>query len=526
MIAQHIRPVRRRVLLTQVGSLAMSVGCGLLLAACGGSATASVTPSSAPTTAASQPTASTVTQAATSTGASSIASTGSFANSASSAGSQAVTSARASTTTSPVLEASSQAVNKDAITVQYGTDYSDNPDQLKSYQSLLIDAFTKDHPNIKLEFIQGDAYTDKFKTALASGTPWDVVWEADSSIYVQGFIQNISSYVAKDKFNTGVYPTALFQQINVWKSAINGLPNQAGGNWPVVPFNRVLLRKTGLDDPPETWGDDKWTWDTLREYAKKTTTTSNGTLATAGLLPLGDGALIWNLPWLWGGQWISDDRTKVVCDSAETIACYNAYYALPVQDGSMPKPTEIKNDFGITNGLTIFAQGKAEFVQTSGGGLSNVLDAVKKNADMGYAPIPKVKNFGSFQWLDSNGLVSGSKHPDEAWTYLLWQANSPNFALARGTVPPRSDFLATWAQQAYGSYGAGMRIQVYEKSLGNVAKIDPGWILPSFSDAMEKLQDKWRDDVYVGKQTVEGGLRALAPQLQALLDREDAKYKG
>jgi hypothetical protein len=404
-------------------------------------------------------------------------------------------------------------------------DYSTNADQLNSYKALLINPFVQQHPDINVEFIQGDAYTDKFKTALASNTPWDVVWEADSSIYVQGFLQNLSSYVNRDKFNTGVYPGPLFQQVNVWKGAINGLPNQAGGNWPVVPFNRVLLRKAGLQDPPETWGDNSWTWDTLREYAKKTTTTVNGKPGTAGILPLGPGALVYNLPWLWGGQWISDDRTKVVCDSPETIACYNAYFALSNQDGSMPNPAVVKSEYGAT-GLTLFAQGKVEFIQTSGGGLSNILDAVKKNADMGYAPLPKVKNVGSFQWLDSNGLVAGAKHPDEAWTYLQWQANSPNFALARGTTPARSDFMQQWTTTEYGSYGAGMRIQVYEQSLANVAKTDPGWLLPSFSSTMETMYNAWAADVYNGKQTVEGGLRALAPQLQGLLDKEDAKLKG
>ncbi|GEM_PF-771414 len=521
MANQPTIPTNRRVVLALGGRVVGASALGLLLTACAGSTTVSVTSSTASAAESSQRAASSVpeTVAATSTGASSVSP---VATTASTASSQAVSA----TATASSSAAPAGTVGKAGITVQYGTDYTNNPDQFKSYQSLLIDPFIKLHPTISIEFIQGDAYTDKFKTSLASGTPWDVVWEADSSIYAQGFLQNLSSYIDRDKFNTNVYPGALFQQVNVWKGAINGLPNQAGGNWPVLPFNRVLLRKVGLPDPPETWGDNSWTWDAFREYAKKTTTSVDGKPTTAGISPLGPGALVYNLPWLWGGQWISDDRTKVVCDSPAMIACYNAYFALPNQDGSMPKPANIKSDFGIAGGLTLFAQGKLEFVQTSGGGLSNILDAVKKNADMGYAPLPRVTNFGSFQWLDSNGLVAGSKHPDEAWTYLQWQANTPNFALARGATPARSDFMQQWAKAEYGTYGVGMRIQVYEQSLANVAKTDPGWILPSFSSTMEKMYNAWTADVYNGKQTVEGGLRALAPQLQSLLDKEDAKLKG
>ena len=48
-------------------------------------------------------------------------------------------------------------------------------------------------------------------------------------------------------------------------------------------------------------------------WAKKTTVTEGGTVATVGASNMGTGALVGNLPFLWGGQWVSDDRRSAVC---------------------------------------------------------------------------------------------------------------------------------------------------------------------------------------------------------------------
>jgi len=88
--------------------------------------------------------------------------------------------------------------------------------------------------------------------------------------------------------------------------------------------------------------------------------------------------------------------------------------------------------------------------------------------------------------------------------------------------------MAAWDKDVYGDVAEKMRVSVQVESLNFASPLDPGWVLPSFwggGDAW-KLTTAWINDVYAGKATVADGLKALKPQLQAILDKEDPKYKG
>ena len=418
------------------------------------------------------------------------------------------------------------AATKEPVKLVYGT--SLNQQQLQNNRAQLIDPFQAKYPHITLEIVpDGDAYTDKFKTSLAGGTGWDVVWESDNSIFLQGFIKDVSAQIKRDKFDTAVFPKQLFRLVNEHKGALNGLPNQSGGNWPVLPYNRTVIAKAGLPEPPTTWGDPTWTWQRFTEYCKKCTTVGeDGKPATFGIAPLGQGPIAGNLPYHFGAQWVSNDRLRTMNDSAEMIECYRTYFALPNEQASMLKPGAGMALFGTNNAAQLFTSGRLAFLQTSGGGLFAIIDAVKAGGDFAYAPLPRAKNASSFQWLDSNGVVSGTKHEDDAWQLVRWQASTPNWAVSRGTSPARADHMESWAKDVYGDLGRKMRLEVYTKSLENASGYDPAWLLPKFAFNGGDLVRTWINDTYDGKIAVPDGLRNLKPQLQSLIDSTDARYKG
>ena len=418
-----------------------------------------------------------------------------------------------------------QPAAKEVVTIQYGTHF--NSRQQENAQEFIIAPFEAENPDITVEIVlKSHAYQEAFRTAFAAGVPPDLVWQADNSIFLQGFTVDLSGYVKRDNFDLSVFSQKIYSSIFQIAGATNGIPNQSGGNWPVMPYNREILLKAGLEEPPAEWGDASWTWDTFLGYLQKTTTTEGGAPATYGFAPMGACAIYGNQPYLWNAQWVTNDRTAVVCDTPEMIDCYETYFGLANEHRVMLKPGQGEEVFGTSRSRDLFVQGKLAFFQTAVGGLFAVLDAVKAGADLAYAPIPRDVNAGAFQFLGGNGVVDGAKHPDEGWLYAKWQGNTPNWAVSRGTTPPRSDLLETWIAEVYGDLGEQMRVQVLATSLENTTPYDPAWLLPFFGYCGSKLVREWATGVFAGTASVGDGLKDLKPQLQVLLDDEDDRFKG
>jgi multiple sugar transport system substrate-binding protein len=371
------------------------------------------------------------------------------------------------------------------------------------------------------------AYTDKFKAAMAAGTVFDAVWEADNATYLQGFIADMAPLAKRDRFNLGAFPRSLFDSTLTLKGAVTGIPNQTGGNLMAVPYNRTLLQRAGLREPPTEWGDRGWTWEAFADACRKCTTVEGGKVATAGVPATGTGVLVGNQPYLFGGQWISGDRTRAVCDSAEMLRCYQAYFGMARDGGGLLKPGQGQELFGSNDGPTLLAQGKVAFLLSmSSATLGTILDRVRGGADLAFAPLPRERNVASFQWLDSNGVVKGARHPDAAWQYVTWQGSTPNWARSRGTPPPRKELMEPWAREFYADVPERVRLRVVLQILEHPGPYDPGWVLPKFGFNGTEGIRTWITDVYAGAAAVPDGLRALKPQLQAMLDAEEPKYKG
>jgi multiple sugar transport system substrate-binding protein len=416
--------------------------------------------------------------------------------------------------------------SKAPVTIQYGTGLSERMTQ--NYQDLLVAQFESKFPHVKVQVDpNAHAYTDKFKAAMAGGTVFDAVWEADNATYLQGFVADMAGYAKRDKFNLAAFPKSLFDSILTFKGAVTGIPNQTGGNLMAVPYNRTLLQRAGLREPPTEWGDRSWTWDAFVDYCKKTTISAGGKLASTGAPATGTGVLVGNQPFLFGGQWISGDRTKAVCDSAEMIRCYQAYFGMAVDGGGLLRSGQGAELFGTNDAPTLLAEGNVAFLLSmSSATLGTILDKVRGGADVAFAPLPRDKNVASFQWLDSNGVVKGAKYPDQAWQYVAWQGSTFNWAKSRGTPPPRKEHIEQWAKEFYPDIPEKTRFKVVLQLLEHPGPYDPGWVLPKFGFNGTDAMRAWINDVYAGKAAVADGLRTLKPQLQSMLDAEEAKYKG
>ena len=125
------------------------------------------------------------------------------------------------------------------------------------------------------------------------------------------------------------------------------------------------------------------------------------------------------------------------------------------------------------------------------------------------------KSSGSYQDMDPNGLAVGTKHPDESWTFIRYQAETPNWAISRGNLPARQDQVAAWQAALYGDVAAKARVNVYGASLANSAQLDPIGHLSNWRDLYTQLISPQFDKVWAGQTTVTDVLHSLKPQLQS-----------
>ena len=175
-----------------------------------------------------------------------------------------------------------------------------NARHLELYPTLIEEPFENDYPNIDLETILRDGpYYDKFNTLVAAGEPPDVLWLSQTEVFTQGHTIDVGPFIKRDNFDLSVYPEQLFRDGVMYEENTLGLPNQSGGNWPVLPYNKEILANAGVSDPPVEWGDPSWNAESFLEALVKTTQREGENPVTFGVGNIGRGVIAAN----WGPFW-------------------------------------------------------------------------------------------------------------------------------------------------------------------------------------------------------------------------------
>lgn len=503
-------PLKRRAVLCGIGSFVAAVGCNLL-AACGGTTAGSASSSRSAAPVAAAPSAATPTSPTTATSTTHPLSSSVSATSAPATPSTTVAGSTALTAAAAPAGA--------GVTLQYYT--SLNARQATTFPQFVTANFQKAYPNLKLETIQaGSPYDEKLKTLMAGGTPPDVAWLLYPDAYQNRLIQDITPYVQRDKYDLSVFPKADFDVTCQWRGHICGMPNQGGGNWPVIAYNRDLFQKLGVAEPPSTWGDPSWTADAWLQTLQKTTKVdSNGAFTTAGISQIGAGVLENNWPSFWNAKWISDDMTTIVCDTAEMIRGMQFLFDLATKYKVMVDSAGIKS-LGASNATDALVTGKLAMLQVSAGSTFTVAQAVQQQGvNLAFAPLPTFAIYGSAYDIDPNNLPTGSKHADEAWTFMKWSSDTPYWCISRGNAPAREDQFPAWTQAIYATIAAKVHLDVYAQSLKYAARIDPLFLLPTYDQMHKELLAPAFTRMYAGTAAVATTMQGLKSQLQALVPK-------
>jgi multiple sugar transport system substrate-binding protein len=392
------RRYSRRSVIAGVGSV-VSVG---LLAACGGSVTASTsastqaTASSAAASATSAPVVSTsAASAATTSATSSVASTNVATSSAA--------------TASPAASAPANA--KGAVTIQWATR---TVQAWKDIWPAAVKLYQQQQPGVTVQLVgPKDSDLSAYLVAWAGGSGPDVAAMWGTNLVNAGrkgqlLIQD--SYIARDKFPVDDYISYQLKAMQ-WQGHQFSLPMYIN----VYPlyYNKQLFQQKGIAVP-----DSTWTWQTYQDMLLKFTDKAAGTYGAPIFQDWGPG---YAKAYAAGGS-LEDttDPTKVGWAAQPSLDAFQWIYDRVWKDGSVViEGTDAWKALGVKDRAQGFTAGKLAMMEEGSANPKQLADSYPQQVpDWDLAVLPKgpAKRAASGS-IDAWALWSQTRNPDAVWEF-------------------------------------------------------------------------------------------------------------
>lgn len=147
-----------------------------------------------------------------------------------------------------------------------------------------IAAFEKAYNcKVSVDQINFEDYLTVLATSLSSGKPYDIV-KTHNAFFPQAAISNIyqpmQKYVAKSDLVSSTNKTGIdwdkTMACATWSNNVYYLVDQRGSTLPVMLYNKLLFQDYGLEDAMSLYNKGKWTWDTIKQYAKIVSSAGDG----------------------------------------------------------------------------------------------------------------------------------------------------------------------------------------------------------------------------------------------------------
>jgi multiple sugar transport system substrate-binding protein len=328
-------------------------------------------------------------------------------------------------------------------------------DPSHGYFTALGQEFTKLHPNITVNYIgvPYEEFDSKLLTMLASGTQPDITTHVQNmgfmDYYAKGLLTDLTPYIQKYKFDnkTCGIPDSIMSIYNFdgkqWGIPLNVFTS-------VLMYNKDLFDKAGVPYPPSDYSDTSWTFDKMIEVAKRLTS-GEGQNKIYGLNWAWDGGMAMQDPDYFGASIFPPEALKTGrptgnnLKDAKVINAYQTIADLTFKHGVSPTPAYVTALAG-SDASDPFYSGRIAMEVEGAWGLSGVNELPFK---VGVAAIPAFPNSNSRAviYTDPYFILKGSKHPDAAFQYLAFLAESENqikMVQQSGTPPSSTAALETY----------------------------------------------------------------------------------
>lgn len=290
------------------------------------------------------------------------------------------------------------------VTISYACWDSNQADKLK----VVAEEFEKENPGIKID-IQVNGWDDYWTALEAAGTGGslpDTFWMHSNNIYYYASndqLLDLTDYIAQSSdIDLSKYPQGLNDIYS-----LDGKQFAIPKDYDTIAlwYNKTLFDEAGISYPDETW-----TWDTLKEAAKKLTKPDGSQYGMCAGLHNQEG--YYNFVYQNGGTIITDNNESGYAD-AKTVEGIKEYFSY-VSEGLSP---EIYDDAAraeaIQNGQC--AMGLFGSWNLSGFAANEFMT---QNFDCAVLPSAKDGNRSSIFNGLGNAIAATTEHPDEAWKWV------------------------------------------------------------------------------------------------------------
>lgn len=317
----------------------------------------------------------------------------------------------------------------------------------------LIQAFEREHPNIRIEYIASGSTADhhsRMKVLAAGGVSPDIF--AVDGVYLlefatTGLIQPIDDLIAKDNsFGLEDFFPAALPDIQ-YRGQTYGLPYISAPLY--MTYNVDHMNEAGLPKP-----DINWDRDTFSDYAKALTRSDGHQVirhGTAEFLRTGQHS-IW--PWLWAGGagTFDENNDHFMMVQPEAIAVLDWMAGL--------------SEAGVTGPPGSFRRESVSIDHMYPGGFPTVTGAEWPfEWDVTIHPAGPAGQYSVWKG-NLMGISPFGEHQEEAWTFLKWLlspgGNGYEIYISNKRFPPSTRDLRLW--EIYQGEGPDPR-SLYEVSL-------------------------------------------------------------
>ncbi len=327
--------------------------------------------------------------------------------------------------------------------------------------------------NITVTPVAVDSYSTKIQATLAGGTNPDLAFvdagvqsvqlaSKDKLLILNDY--GVEEY--KDKFYDSVWNTMVYQD------EVHGL--RITSNNLALFYNKELFDNAGLDYPTADW-----TWDDLRAAASELTDLDANVYGLDLPIYTDAGGYCWTwMPFLWqaGADFLNEDRTEAVFNSAEGVKALEFWKTMAYEDQSVPLQA-------AATGVDRFTSGGVA-MSINGPWMLNPYVADPEFKDnFGIVPMPADVEEATVVGGEGVVIFNSTEYPQEAYDYLVHLTVS-DFAQTFWenwiTIPPQPEFKDFYADNSeFGEY-----IQVFSDQMADskTRPFTPTW--PQIEDTM------------------------------------------
>jgi multiple sugar transport system substrate-binding protein len=406
------------------------------------------------------------------------------------------------------------------------------PDEIATTR---VDAFKKANPQVQVKITEGGFDEQQFLSAVASGSPPDLVYldrEIIGTYATRGAIVPLDDCVRSAGIDMGQFRPAAAQQVTV-NGKVYGIPEFYSVR--VVIINNKAVADAGLT-PADLATND---WAKLTSVAAKLTKTQGGKLRRIGFDP----KIPEFLP-MWvranGASMLSDDGRTARLDDPKVREALEATVGIVEANGGWSKLKGLRDSFD-------FFGAKNEYARDQLGGMPmedwylNVLAENSPDVDITVTPFQDRQGRPlTFATGNAWAIAKGAKNPDAACSFMKTMTDPATWvAAAKARAAARAKEKLPYTGTYTANRVADERIfkEVYKPS-GN-AKFDQGvQTLLAVQDAAfstppspagAEFQKAWQDAVnrvLAGQQQPAAALQQAQRRTQAALDKAAAASAG